>query len=84
MSFDYNIISGRPRTYQLSVPVGNPEEMIVLAFTHAASDGMFAYETDAVFEFAMQELLQIYEKYGRFAEGKAVVNLFASYGFEPA
>lgn len=84
MSFDYKILPGRPRIYQLSVPVGNPEEMATLAFTHAASDGMFAYETDAVFEFAMQELEQIYEKYGRFAEKEAVANLFASYGFEPA
>lgn len=83
MDFDYKIIPGRPRVYHLSVPVGNPEEITIFAFTHVASDGMFAYETDAVFEFAMQELLQIYEKYGRFAEGKAVVNLFASYGFEP-
>ena len=84
MGFDYKIMPGRPRTYQLSVPVGNPAIIVILMFKHAASDGMFAYETDAVFEFAMQELLQIYEKYGRFAEGKAVVNLFASYGFEPA
>lgn len=84
MSFDYKIVSGRPRTYQLSVPVGSPAIIVALTFKHVASDGMFAYETDAVFEFAMQELLQIYERYGRFAEGKAVVNLFASYGFEPA
>ena len=84
MDFDYKIIPGRPRTYQLSVLVGSPATIVALMFKHAASDGMFAYETDAVFEFAMQELLQIYEKYGRFAEGKAVVNLFASYGFEPA
>lgn len=84
MSFDYKIMPGRPRNYQLSVPVGNPEEIITLTFMHAVSDGMFAYETDAVFEFAMQELEQIYEKYGRFAEKEAVTNLFESYGFEPA
>lgn len=81
MDFDYKIIPGRPRTYQLSVPVGNPAMNVTLTFKHAACDGMFSYETDAVFEFAMQELSQIYEKYGRFAEGKAVTNLFASYGF---
>ena len=79
---DYKIIHGMPHRYCVSVSVGSSSYNTVLTFKHISCDGMFSYETDAVFEFAMKELEKIYTKYGRFAEESAVIHLFESYGFE--